>query len=267
LNIINPSKQIEIEKLYKSGMSIRFVSKQVGVSKQTVNSYFKLLRMKLGTVLCPCGAVAGHRGWCSLRFAASPARQLWIRGTWIAKPRNSCETIGVTWRPDFNVVAVNHCRVKACPFPRMSGSSVCSHHFNEYSLSFSNTDQSIDWRDLYSPKDTSGFPLLSVTRFDEDNFLVERHGSRTREVLQKEASANFQHLGAQILCKGFGKRKIRKAQRHRASGWHGKRPEHDVFKRWNRDSMKEEISDEDIRRHNELVDLIEQQIADSGGLL
>ena len=42
--------------------------------------------------------------------------------------------------------------------------------------------------------------------------------------------ANHNATGAFILWKGFGKKKIRKAQRQRPAGWHGNHPEQKPIK-------------------------------------
>lgn len=51
------------------------------------------------------------------------------------------------------------------------------------------------------------------------------------------AAANHNSTGAFILWKGFGKKKIRKAQRNRPSGWRGNHPEQKPRERFGRETL------------------------------
>lgn len=70
----------QIGKTLMAGNSIRKTAKMVGVSKNTVKKFYKILiaiRFKSGQedILCPCGDYVGHQGWCKHRYSQSPARQ------------------------------------------------------------------------------------------------------------------------------------------------------------------------------------------------
>ena len=69
-------KQTRIGRLLADGFGVREIASIVGASKITVNRYRKIIVCN-GAVrlICPCGAAAGHRGWCSWRYQRSPARQ------------------------------------------------------------------------------------------------------------------------------------------------------------------------------------------------
>lgn len=62
--------------LFKQGKSTREVQKIVGLTPITAVKYRKLA-LKGITVLCECGRLAGHRGWCGPRYQRSPKRQAW----------------------------------------------------------------------------------------------------------------------------------------------------------------------------------------------
>lgn len=62
--------------LLAKGASLRQVSSATGMAKGTVAKLRKVLMLAAGiNPRCPCGQLAGHRGWCSHRYANSPARQ------------------------------------------------------------------------------------------------------------------------------------------------------------------------------------------------
>jgi hypothetical protein len=54
----------------QAGLSLRAISRMTGTSKNTVSKYIPRQRPP-----CPCGAPAGHNGWCKARYAESPARK------------------------------------------------------------------------------------------------------------------------------------------------------------------------------------------------
>lgn len=56
----------------QAGMSLRWIARTVGISKNTVKRYLPLAGEDRS---CPCGGPAGHQGWCKWRYAQSPARQ------------------------------------------------------------------------------------------------------------------------------------------------------------------------------------------------
>ncbi len=63
-------KRAAIVSLATSGMGMRAIARELGISKATVDRYFPR------DAKCPCGRLlVDHRGWCSVRFAASEVRQ------------------------------------------------------------------------------------------------------------------------------------------------------------------------------------------------
>lgn len=58
------------------------------------------------------------------------------------------------------------------------------------------------------------------------------------EYTPESTIANYQGRGTRGGHPG-GHRKIRKSQRKRPAGWHGSRPDHDVEKRWSRETIEE----------------------------
>lgn len=125
------------------------------------------------------------------------------------------------------------CEVRACPFPR-NGSPLCHRHkhFFEYSCSMKGQ---IDRGDLFS-EDRAKFPLFTTMQPWEITHSFERtkfwhrgtvdQGTLLSEEWWKanvERAINGQWSGPHGH-KGWGKKKIRKAQRMRPAGYHGSRP-------------------------------------------
>lgn len=61
---------------FTDGMGIRAAADFAGVARGTARRYFRELDPP---PLCKCGKPATHQGWCSVRFAESPARQKLMR--------------------------------------------------------------------------------------------------------------------------------------------------------------------------------------------
>lgn len=70
-NYLPPETVGEIFTGLQAGMSLRAVARMAGVSTNTVRRYIPKDALRQ----CPCGAPAGHKGWCKDRYAKSPARQ------------------------------------------------------------------------------------------------------------------------------------------------------------------------------------------------
>jgi hypothetical protein len=66
--------------LFGAGYPIRKIARMTKLALNTVT--FHIARMGLQAGYCGCGAKGTHRGWCSYRYALSPARQAFIR-KWI----------------------------------------------------------------------------------------------------------------------------------------------------------------------------------------
>lgn len=63
-----------------TGKGNRNVARLMGMKPQTVARLRKAVEIERGaTILCACGRPATHRGWCRVRYAASPARQAFIK--------------------------------------------------------------------------------------------------------------------------------------------------------------------------------------------
>lgn len=79
-NHLHPDIHIEIARCLRAGMSLRSVAAKFSVSINTVSLRRKNL-IENGVQLdpCACGRSAGHSGWCSVRYAASPRRQAFIQ--------------------------------------------------------------------------------------------------------------------------------------------------------------------------------------------
>jgi hypothetical protein len=61
--------------MLRAGYSIREVSARCDVDKNTAASYARALKQCGERLRCRCGAIWGHRGWCTARVAVSPKRQ------------------------------------------------------------------------------------------------------------------------------------------------------------------------------------------------
>ena len=80
-------KQMQIARMVLVGKSIRDIAKAVGCAKGTVQRYRDAVLA--GWVIygdsyfkpapCECGRDAGHKGWCSVRYSKSIARQEFVK--------------------------------------------------------------------------------------------------------------------------------------------------------------------------------------------
>ena len=81
----------DIRALRSGGKSIRAISRQLGISKNTVSRYVNFN----DGAQCDCGKPAGHKGWCQPMYAKSTARQAFhasrrgVRITVPPQPRRS----------------------------------------------------------------------------------------------------------------------------------------------------------------------------------
>lgn len=58
-----------------SGRGVRATARHCGVAKATVARLRLMLIATKGEFFCECGKPTTHRGWCRVRYAASPKRQ------------------------------------------------------------------------------------------------------------------------------------------------------------------------------------------------
>lgn len=77
MNILEQSKIRRIESLVLEGYGIRPICKIIGAAKQTVQGYRQRLIKKQGEILCSCGRLQGHNGYCNFRISTLPGRQEW----------------------------------------------------------------------------------------------------------------------------------------------------------------------------------------------
>lgn len=132
------------------------------------------------------------------------------------------------------------CSIKGCPFPRNGGSLCHRHeHFTEYVWSMKGQ---IDKGDLFS-SEKRPVPLFSMMRgweiaksFEYTKFLQGGQIGRGEKLSDEWWKANVAialgggHWSGPQGGKGWGKKKIRKAQRKRPAGWHGSHPEQKPIK-------------------------------------
>lgn len=72
-NFLPPEAVDEIAAGVRAGLSLRAIARMVGISTNTVRKYCP--KQSERKQPCACGAPAGHRGWCTHRYAGSLARQ------------------------------------------------------------------------------------------------------------------------------------------------------------------------------------------------
>lgn len=53
-----------------------------GIAKKTAQRISNRVKAEHGIVFCPCGKVAGHKGFCHHRIANSPGRIAYLLGCW-----------------------------------------------------------------------------------------------------------------------------------------------------------------------------------------
>lgn len=129
---------------------------------------------------------------------------------------------------------IRPCEVKGCPFPR-NGGPLCHRHEHFFDYVRSMRGQVDKW-DLFKGDD-GRFPVFSTMQGWEISHSFERtkffhRGSIDRGVLLSDKwwTTNVQiaigggHWSGPQGHKGWGKKKIRKAQRMRPAGYHGSRP-------------------------------------------
>lgn len=76
---IGSEREAVLERAYISGMSQRTAAKEAGVSRKTSRHRWKDFRKKYGIPTCKCGKQSDHKGWCRIRYQASPKRQETVR--------------------------------------------------------------------------------------------------------------------------------------------------------------------------------------------
>lgn len=72
MNTISEQTEGALLSAFNDGMGIRAAARYAGVNVATSRRVWRTLDPK---PLCKCGRPATHRGWCSVRFAASAPRQ------------------------------------------------------------------------------------------------------------------------------------------------------------------------------------------------
>lgn len=75
--VLDKNKIERIESLVLEGYGIRPICRIVGAAKQTVQGYRQRLIKKQGEILCSCGRLQGHSGYCNFRISSLSGRQAW----------------------------------------------------------------------------------------------------------------------------------------------------------------------------------------------
>lgn len=75
MNKLKPEKRDNLFSAFREGLSIRQSMRLSGVSNHTACKYYKAFTAQSGKMLCPCGQVATHKGWCTNRFLRSENRR------------------------------------------------------------------------------------------------------------------------------------------------------------------------------------------------
>lgn len=144
---------------------------------------------------------------------------------------------------------VRPCAIKGCPFPRNGGEN-CHRHEHFFEIACLMKRGSIDRNDLWADKHSS-FPLLSSMWGWEINRSAENTIFKQGEFLNRGVKLSNDWWDANVVKarwkaideatitpqwsgphghKGWGKKKIRKAQRKRPAGWHGPHPKQKPLK-------------------------------------
>ena len=88
MNICDKNTLENAHKLLQKGDSIRKVSSELGLSKNTVKKYKRIWEAESGKRFrCRCGLPSSHQGWCSHRYNNSIARQSFIEDWTSDRPR------------------------------------------------------------------------------------------------------------------------------------------------------------------------------------
>lgn len=148
---------------------------------------------------------------------------------------------------------VCRCIVRSCIMPRYF-EKLCFHHFHFFDWPISLTGRSIDLENLYNHDDPDPartyFSILpywerNVDKFEKTlkieragGFTVSVEGSVVYQSEPLDAVRNYQH-GRDVSRKGWGHKKIRKKQRMRPAGWHGKHPDNKPIKPWTRQRLED----------------------------
>jgi hypothetical protein len=182
-----PAKRDEAQELLLDGKSVRQTMALTNLAKNTVLSIRKTLLAEMKSVYCGCGLPVDHRGWCSVRYAASPVRQAFM-STLIPKAapchslRPGAFFLGFLFNSSLhwqNVPQQRHCESKACPFPAIyfgEDSHLCRYHANFFVYSLSMTDSRLGWEDLHDSEDEDA--TLSVVQPWNDPIIFEHKGKR-----------------------------------------------------------------------------------------
>lgn len=147
---------------------------------------------------------------------------------------------------------VTPCIVKACIWPRYY-ETLCFEHFHFFDYPISMTGKHLDLENLYNRDDPDPartyFSILPYWERNVDKFekslklempgkiTVSVNGIRVPDAERLDARRNLQ-LSVTWKMKGWGKKKIRKVQRHRGPGWHGNHPDQKPIKRWSRELLE-----------------------------
>jgi hypothetical protein len=191
--VLPRGNQLHLFRLYKQGFSLRLAAYEAGVAFNTVRRYFCVFRELHGLVLCECGQISGHRGWCSHRFSKSLRRQEFIK-SWIRRPMfHDNGSLGVIWRPDFRmdeleVMRGKRCVMKGCVFGAHQENELCEYHQKIIAQSLALEPGTLEWSDLHDDGDSRSV-LAVVLPYQMDNlYETDKFGViRKKTELEKEA--------------------------------------------------------------------------------
>jgi len=178
---------------FAAGESLRRIAAKFGIAKNTALRYkqFSSVPDK-----CPCGERYGHRGWCSVRFKQSPARQALMArlAPKLTNPhalRPGAFFLGLLWGTSSlrsNLPINRRCSFKACVRPASffeNDEHLCRYHVNFFYYGMSLTGDGVGWDETHDSENGSQSPMSIIEPWD-NSFVFEYRGKRTREATKFE---------------------------------------------------------------------------------
>lgn len=179
-NFLSTEEQETVKRFLLNGQSLRWISRELSVHKNTVLRYRRLLLEAKETIKpCACGDRAGHRGWCQPLFLRSPARQAFMAAIErpAAKRGNALMSgaffLGFLYQLEWEYAGqrpIQKCMEKACIFPRRESEVHCEHHRRFFFYAESMTDVSLDVQDLFNDADPQNTKLRVATKWEMENY-------------------------------------------------------------------------------------------------
>jgi hypothetical protein len=214
-----------------------------------------------------------ERKYCSILCAGISRRSTVVRGSTFYM---GFLAFSASNRSEFVKRAT--CAEKGCVFP-VSAKGLCHRHANFGFYSAAMRGAKLERKDLFGEDGTSHYPAISTLKAFEiehshENTIFVRQSAvdnkwklteeylweaaqkatadnradilryvrvtkeKLRDYIPEQRVVNHQGRGTRGGHPGSHK-KVRKSQRKRPAGWHGSRPDHDVIKRWSRQTIDE----------------------------